>query len=333
MNKRIIVLSILLVAVLASSGVAGAEEIFVVPGGQSIGVAVVTEGLVVIGNSDLGNIPSPARLSGLRAGDRLLSVNGESLTSAEHLLYLIDGKDSVELLIERDGKRFSREIRPVHDPRDGMSRLGVWVRDSAAGIGTLSFYDPETMKYASLGHAITDIDTGNILSVEDGLLFDAAVVDINRSESGSPGELIGQFSLKDAPVGTIRENNSFGVFGELYAKPYESAYSGAVPIAEPASVKNGKAILLTTLTDGEVHAYDCEITRCARQDSPAMRSMSIRITDEELIRQTGGIAQGMSGSPILQDGKLVGVVTHVYVGDPQQGYAVYAKWMYDEMAA
>ena len=314
-------------------GTALSETIFVVPGGQSIGVAVATEGLVVIGNSDLGSLPSPARLAGLRAGDRLISADGEPLTSAEHLLYLIAEKPSISLEVERENERFSVTLSPVKDPRDGVSRLGVWVRDSAAGVGTLSFYDPQTLRYGALGHAITDVDTGSILSIDEGLLFDASVVDIRRGESGTPGELIGRFSLQDEAIGFIRKNTEFGIFGSLYAPAESGCFPGAIPLADPDEVKSGKAQLYTALDADGVRAYDCEITRVTPQSAPATRSMTIRITDDELIAKTGGIAQGMSGSPIVQNGKLVGVVTHEYVGDPQQGYAVYAKWMYDEMAA
>jgi len=331
MKKRRFLVFLLILA-LATPGAALAEAVFVVPGGQSIGVAVATNGLVVIGNSDLGSIPSPARMAGLRAGDVLISADGEPLTSAQHLLYLIEEKSSVTLAVQRGGEQFALEISPVKDPRDGVSRLGVWVRDSAVGVGTLSFYDPETLRYGALGHAITDIDTGTILSIDEGLLFDSCVVDIQRGASGAPGELIGQFSLQEEAVGSICKNTEFGIFGSLDA-PAAEGFTGAIPLAEPNEVKSGKAQLYTTLDGEGVRAYDCEITRVTAQNAPATRSMTIRITDKQLIEKTGGNAQGMSGSPIIQNGKLVGVVTHVYVGDPQQGYAVYAKWMYDEMAA
>ena len=181
MYKRRFFLPLLLILSIALLGAAAqAEDVYVVPGGQSVGVAVATEGLVVIGNSDLGNVPSPARLAGLRAGDRLLSLDGEEITSAEHLAYLLDGKTEATLTVARDGEIFQVEARPVKDARDGVNRLGVWVRDSAAGVGTLSFYDPQTLRYGALGHAITDVDTGTILSVDRGLLYGAQVVDVHR---------------------------------------------------------------------------------------------------------------------------------------------------------
>lgn len=333
MYKRRFFLPLLLILSIALLGAAArAEDVYVVPGGQSVGVAVATEGLVVIGNSDLGNVPSPARLAGLRAGDRLLSLDGEEITSAEHLAYLLDGKTEATLTVARDGEIFQVEARPVKDARDDVNRLGVWVRDSAAGVGTLSFYDPQTLRYGALGHAITDVDTGTILSVDRGLLYGAQVVDVRRGASGEPGELIGQFQISGDAAGVIEKNTPFGVFGAL-DEGMENGLFGAMPLAEPDEVKTGSAQLLTTLDDGGVRAYDCEITRCARQSEPQTRGMTIRVTDEELLETTGGIAQGMSGSPILQDGKLVGVVTHVFLGDPQQGYAVYARWMYDQMAA
>ncbi|HIS92816.1 MAG TPA: SpoIVB peptidase [Candidatus Alectryocaccomicrobium excrementavium] len=332
MMKRRFFLPILALAIALSGATARAEDIYVVPGGQSVGVAVATEGLVVIGNSDLGNVPSPARLAGLRAGDRLIALDGETITSAEHLQYLLDGKDRATITVDRDGQSLEVDVAPIKDGRDGVNRLGVWVRDSAAGVGTLSFYDPQSLRYGALGHAITDVDTGTILSVDRGLLYGAQVVDVRRGETGEPGELIGQFQISGEAAGDIEKNTAFGVFGLLEAA-MEGGLYGAVPLAEPENVKTGSAQLLTTLDGGGVRAYDCEITRCARQDEPETRGLTIKITDEELLETTGGIAQGMSGSPILQDGKLVGVVTHVYIGDPQQGYAVYARWMYDQMAA
>ena len=196
MYKRRFFLPLLLILSIALLGAAAqAEDVYVVPGGQSVGVAVATEGLVVIGNSDLGNVPSPARLAGLRAGDRLLSLDGEEITSAEHLAYLLDGKTEATLTVARDGEIFQVEARPVKDARDGVNRLGVWVRDSAAGVGTLSFYDPQTLRYGALGHAITDVDTGTILSVDRGLLYGAQVVDVHRGASGEPGELIGHWMM------------------------------------------------------------------------------------------------------------------------------------------
>ena len=309
------------------------EEKILIPGGSPVGVAIKTQGVVVVGVSDLGgSVKSPARTAGLTGGDLILEVDGTPVTGAHHLSTLIDSGDIVVLTVDRNGDTLYLPLQPVLDTRDNTYRLGAWVRDSTAGVGTLSFYDPESGRYGALGHAITDIDTGTILSIDEGLLFDSCVVDIQRGASGAPGELIGQFSLLEEAVGSICKNTEFGIFGSLDA-PAAEGFTGAIPLAEPNEVKSGKAQLYTTLDGEGVRAYDCEITRVTAQNAPATRSMTIRITDKQLIEKTGGIAQGMSGSPIIQNGKLVGVVTHVYVGDPQQGYAVYAKWMYDEMAA
>ena len=304
----------------------GAEKTLV-PGGSLVGVAIRTRGVLLVGTSDVGGSPSPARKAGLRAGDTILSVDGSEVHSAQELAARVTGPDSVALTVERAGERFRATVRPIADSRDGAYRLGAWVRDTTAGVGTLSFVDPQTRSCGALGHAVADIDTGTLMPVAEGYLYRCEAVEIRKGEPGSPGELVGSFFSGDARVGTISENTSYGIFGR-YSAQIDGA---AVPICTRSEVRTGPAQILCELDERGVLAYECEIVRTSPQDAPAQRGLILRVTDPELLARTGGIVQGMSGSPILQNGRLVGAVTHVFVNDPTQGYGVYIEWMLEAL--
>ena len=302
----------------------------VIPGGQAIGVALEMKGVLVVGASDVGQTVSPARKAGIRAGDRIVAVNGTQIQSAQHLSELIKKGGEAKLTVQRGDDSLSVPVMPVKDGLDGAYRLGIWVRDSTAGVGTLSFYDPESGMYGALGHAITDVDTGAMLSVVDVSIKKSRVVDILKSSDGRPGELMGDFMTSAVELGGLAKNTQRGIYGKLNRPLSNSLYPEGVPVAARTELATGPATLLTTLDDGGVKSYDCEITKLFNQSEPGQRSMVIKITDPELIEKTGGIVQGMSGSPILQNGKLAGVVTHVYIDDTLLGYAVYAEWMLKE---
>lgn len=302
----------------------------VVPGGQAIGVALEMAGVLVVGASDIGQTVSPARRAGIRAGDRILAVGGTAITSAQHLSDLIKDGDEAKLQVLRGDEKLSVPVKPVRDGEDGAYRLGIWVRDSTAGVGTLSFYDPKSGMYGALGHAITDVDTGSMLTVGEGAIYESRVVDILRSEGGRPGELMGDFMNDEKELGPLTKNTQRGIYGKLNRSLSNALYPEGVPVASRTELVTGPATLLTTIDDQGVRSYDCEITKLFSQNEPGQRSMVIKITDPELLKRTGGIVQGMSGSPILQNGKLAGVVTHVYIDDTQLGYAVYAEWMLKE---
>lgn len=300
-----------------------------VPGGQSVGVALMTEGVIVVGSSDIGSTPSPARLAGIRAGDRIVRVNDTDVTSADQLRALVSEGGEALVEIARGDETLVVTVEPVLDVSDGAYRLGAWVRDSTAGIGTLSFYDPESGAFGALGHAITDVDTGIVLPVGYGGIYESSVVDINKGKSGEPGELLGSFFDAETQLGTVEKNTDYGIFGTMQGEVENPLYPEGVPVGTRADVHVGSAQLLTTLVDGQIRAYDCEIVKLTEQNTPATRSMVVKVTDEELLNATGGIVQGMSGSPILQDGRLVGAVTHVFINDPTQGYGIYIEWMLD----
>ena len=306
------------------------EQRILIPGGLPVGVVIQTQGVLVVGVSDLGgSTKSPAREAGLQPGDLICEVDGVQITDAAHLSSMISSGAPVILTIRRENRLFSLPLTPTCDPRDGVYRLGAWVRDSTAGVGTLSFYDPQSNRYGALGHAVTDIDTGLVLDVQNGEIVKSSIVEIHKGAAGEPGELVGQFGGASEPLGEISVNGACGIYGEAYSPIDNPLYPDGLPIASRDEIRTGYAQLLTTLDDTGLRTYDCEITRIARHASSQQRSMMISITDPKLLEQTGGIVQGMSGSPIIQDGKLVGAVTHVLVNDPTRGYGIFIENMLD----
>jgi stage IV sporulation protein B len=304
----------------------------VVPGGHSIGVALRTRGVLVVGVSDIATEAGtvcPARDANLRAGEAIVNVSGVPVNSVDEFTELLADAHGaeVELTISgTDGLRTAR-VTPVLDPHDNRYRLGAWVRDSTAGVGTLSFYDPSSARYGALGHAICDVDTGDMLTVSDGEILASDIVAIREGAKGAPGELRGAFIEKALRLGSITDNLRCGIYGGMYSDIANPLYPDGIAVSNRTLIHTGAAQLLTTLDEGGIRAYDCEITQVFRQDEPSTRSMVIRITDPDLISKTGGIVQGMSGSPLIQDGMLVGAVTHVFINDPTQGYGIYIDWM------
>lgn len=309
-------------------------EYILYPGGQSIGAALNTKGVLVVGISDVGD-GNPAKDAGLRVGDMILSIDGQDVQSAAHLTEIVSKKGAgpLKMTYSRAGSTKIGTLYPVQDKVDGRMRLGIWVRESTAGVGTLSFFDPSNMHYGALGHAISDIDTGITLPIKEGSILQSTVVGIRKGERGNPGELQGSFLRDKKILGDIRLNNSFGIYGRADTPMVNPLYPDGLPIASQSKVHIGPASILTTLDGGGVKEYKVEIVRVARQSTAAQKSMTIHVTDPELLEKTGGIVQGMSGSPILQDGRIIGAVTHVFVNDPTQGYGVFIEWMLQQANA
>ena len=295
-----------------------------IPGGQSVGLGMQMEGVMVVGVASGSDAAQK-----LKPGDTVLSLNGQRVTSAEQITQLVSRYEgqTMSLSCLRDGEAFDTKVRPL--TQDGAWRLGIWVRSSTAGVGTLTYYDPEKGVYGALGHSVSDSDTGRIFTVRDGKLWRAQVVDVKKGLRGAPGELRGSFLKENRVLGTIEKNTVFGVYGKADAIT-SPLYSSGLPVASRSSVHTGKATILSTVDDAGVRAYQVEIVEVARQKSPSPKSFVIRVTDPALIEKTGGIVQGMSGSPVIQDGHLVGAVTHVFVDDPLMGYGLYIEWMLEE---
>ena len=302
-----------------------------IPGGQALGVAMRTDGVLIVGLSETAEGVCPARECGLHPGDVIRTVEGAAVTSAEQLTALVNAAGARPLAIsyERNGQQRTATLTPHRDASTGAVRMGAWVRDSTAGVGTLSFYDPDTGRYAALGHAITDGDTGAVLTVSEGQVLRASIVAVQKGRAGTPGELKGSFLREKETLGDIRRNTILGIYGTLNAPAANPIYPEGLPVGLRDTVHTGPATILSTV-DGSMAEYAVEIVRVNPQNAPAPKSMVIRVTDERLLEKTGGIVQGMSGSPIVQDGRIVGAVTHVFVGDPQQGYGLYIDWMLQE---
>ncbi len=309
------------------------DDLRLFPGGQAVGVALHTKGVLVVGTSDLTGANSPARLAGIKPGDIIMAADGQNIESTEDLTSIVSayGAMPLPLTIQRGASTLSLTLQAKRDGQSGEYRIGAWVRDSTAGVGTMSFYGEveqgKGVRYGALGHAITDADTQQILTVGAGEVMLADVVDVRKGQSGYPGELKGSFLREARVLGGITRNNVYGIYGGLTTVPEHPFYPEGLPIGRRDAVHEGPATILCTVDAEGMKEYDVQIMEVTRQSAPAQRSMVLKITDEELLEKTGGIVQGMSGSPIIQDGRLIGAVTHVFVNDPTMGYGLYVEWM------
>ena len=299
-------------------------------GGRAVGMVLYTKGVQVVGlaavDTDTG-AQSPASAAGLRQGDVILAVDGQAVTGVKQLSTLLHAGQGATLRVERGGQELSLSLRPVREAKSGQMKLGAWVRESTSGIGTLSF--SEGKRFCALGHGITDLDTGVNLCAGRGFITPVELGPVVAAKNGRVGELTGAFSAAESEaMGSIDSNGDFGVAGEL--RPGQDIFGPALPLGEPEQVHTGAATLYSDAA-GTWRAYDCRIIRTKVQSSPEVQGMMIEVTDTDLISLTGGIVPGMSGSPIVQDGYLVGVVTHVFVNEPKRGYCIYARWMYEKL--
>lgn len=312
-------------------------EYKVIPGGQSIGVKLNTKGVLVVGHhlikTSQGKV-SPGSDAGIQVGDMITKINGNEIRHmgevASHVRSAGEKGETLKLELKRKDETIVRELQPAKDTGDNTYRMGLYIRDSAAGIGTMTFYDPKTKSYGALGHVISDMDTKQPIVVNDGKIVRSKVTSIERGANGDPGEKLAEFSGNKDVIGTITRNSPFGIFGKITEEPSLSPVKKPMPIALPNQVKEGPAKILTVVHGDKVEEYDVEIVSTVQQKFPATKGMVIKITDPDLLKATGGIVQGMSGSPIIQNGKLVGAVTHVFVNDPTSGYGVHIEWMLRE---
>lgn len=310
----------------------------VVPGGHSIGVQLRSAGVMVVGFAAIqdasGSLHQPAKEAGILLGDSILSIDGKKVNGEDHAAILFDmaGKAGkpVPVLIRREGKQMERTVTPVRDRESNRWRVGLYIRDGATGVGTLTFYEPVSGKYGALGHVIADSESSRALEFASGQIDGAEVVKIQRGKRGLPGEKITNSLGPGARLGDIEQNTRFGIFGNMNTSVANPYYPEPLPVAMASQVKEGPAEILTVVAGQKIERFQVEILRIMRQPTAEGKNMIVRVTDPRLLQETGGIVQGMSGSPIIQDGHLVGAVTHVFVNDPTRGYGVLIEWMLQE---
>ncbi len=313
-------------AVPAASYTEPAERRMVIPCGTPFGIKMLTDGVVV---TDLGAVngrlsqQSPAEAAGIRKGDIVTSVNGVPVTDSESLSRAVQENPVCTIKVMRGEEEMTFTANALESDKDGEYKLGMWTKDSVAGIGTMTYYDPETGVFAGLGHGVSDTSSGIRMPLLSGEITAVTITDVVRGADGMPGELCGAF-ISSVEIGKLTLNSDFGVFGQCTAEPL---IGDPVEIAHKDEVKTGHAVICTTTGGMMPEEYDIEIVSIDRGSTSPARNMTIRITDPDLLSRTGGIVQGMSGSPILQDGRLVGAVTHVLVNESDMGYAVFAENM------
>ncbi|MDO4292859.1 MAG: SpoIVB peptidase [Eubacteriales bacterium] len=308
-----------------------------IPAGVPIGIYVRTDGILVIGQGEfegLGNVTREPARHLLQAGDYILQADGEKVESKAAFTRLVSEANGRELVltIRRDGQVFDVKVRPEQD-RDGAYKLGIWIRDNAQGVGTMTYLKSDA-SFGALGHGINDADTAALMEVESGSLYRTEIIAVKKGQDGTPGELTGviDYNLENR-IGTIEINSVEGIFGTLSREKADSIQTAAMPVGLKQDVHLGEAQILCSV-DGQTapQLYTVQIRAVHLNHDNVNRGIELQVTDERLIRQTGGIVQGMSGSPILQDGKLVGAVTHVFVHDSTRGYGIFVETMLEHGA-
>lgn len=295
--------------------------------GTPFGIKMFSDGVMVVGFSDIQTakgVRCPAKAAQLKPGDVIIRLNGEKVKSnADVENHIVEkGSSPVTVTFLRDGIQMETRLVPVYDTTAGTFRTGMWVRDSSAGVGTMTFYDVQKGMFAGLGHGIKDTDTQKDIRLLSGEIVNVRITGCIPSANGEAGELKGVFTSQFA-TGRVWANSANGVYGSVFSPPADNM----MQVASPAEVQAGPATILTTIEGTKPKEYDIVIEKIALTGSSQNKNMVIRVTDEELLERTGGIVQGMSGSPIIQNGKLVGAVTHVFVNQVTRGYAVFAQNM------
>ena len=300
------------------------ESVYVYLGGYPLGFTLSCSGVVVVAISN-------DSVKDIKEGDVITKINNVSVNSAEQILHLINSEDyageELQVSYNRNNQEKVTNLKPVYDKALKIYKLGLWIRDNAAGVGTLTYIRKDNLRFGALGHPVCDIDTGSLMPVSSGNIFRCNIVGCKKGSKGNPGELKGLFLRNGKVLGGLDTNNKFGVYG-TFGSDYVRAFDNElVEVARRSEIKSGKAKIRCTIDGTTPKDYDIEIVKTYFQSTENTKSMFIRVTDKELLQKTGGIVQGMSGSPIIQNGKLVGAVTHVFVSDPTKGYGVYADWM------
>ncbi len=299
--------------------------------GNTVGVKLKLDGILVIGISDVladDQKVIPVKNTGIRPGNIITRINDENVNSIEDLVDVIDSNGGKPLKINyKSGNEIQEAmVSPVKSSEDNKYHIGLWVRDSTAGIGTLTFYDSKTGRFGALGHGITDVDTGTLMSVKSGEILESSILGVKMGKSGIPGELKGIFT-EGTKLGTIQTNTEIGIYGKLDKLAAQRIDGKLYPVGVRADITEGPATILSNIDGKKIEEYCIIIQRVSRQNLNGSKGMIIKITDERLLSATGGIVQGMSGSPIIQNGRIVGAVTHVLVNDPTRGYGIFIEAM------
>lgn len=303
----------------------------VVPVGQTIGLKLYTKGVLVVGMSEVksgDNKNEPYINSEIKEGDTILTVNEKEISSTEELVKSVNESkgENLKITYSSEGEIKVANIKPGKS-NEGEYKLGLWVRDAAAGVGTISFYEPSTKTFAALGHGIQDVDTEKLITISNGEIVTANIIDIRKGKKGKPGEIRGNIS-SGKEIGEISKNTAFGIYGKLNDTiTLNLNEADAIEVASRDEITTGPAKIICTLQDNKKEEYNVEIQRIDRNNNENNKSMLLKVIDKDLIEKTGGIIQGMSGSPIVQNGKFIGAVTHVLVNEPTMGYGVFADIM------
>lgn len=309
-----------------SSTVTVSKRQYVVPSGDIFGIKIFTDGILIVGMDDVptaDGILNPAKRAGLKNGDVILAVDGVTAQNVSQLSAAVQaGAESITLTVRRNEKVWQTELTLAVSSNDGKPKAGLWVRDSTAGVGTLTFYCKENGIFGGLGHAICDIDTGTVMPFGHGEAVKTQISGCYKGSAGITGELCGVF--QEETLGTLYSNGETGVYGVLEAFDKSAA---ELPVATKNEVKTGYAQILATVDDAGPQYYDAKIIKVYPNSDENGKNMIVEVTDRTLIEKTGGIVQGMSGSPIIQNGMLVGAVTHVFVNNALQGYGIFAETM------
>lgn len=308
----------------------------VVPLGNAIGLKLYTKGVMVVGMSEVQgedqNNYKPYENTGLKEGDMIVEIDDVTVTCISELIDTVNKSkgDKIEVKYVRDSDTKVTNITPVKTSSSEY-KLGLWVRDAQGGVGTASFFEKDSGMFCALGHGITDVDTGEVVNIANGELVTTNIVSITKGEKGKPGEIKGSIETGEK-IGDVSKNTSFGIYGTVSQKSKLGISSNdEVEVALRDEIKQGEAEIICELEDGKKENYKIQIQKVYTSNNYDNKSMLIKITDERLIEKTGGIVQGMSGSPIMQNGKFVGSVTHVLVNDPTVGYGVFADMMIKQM--
>lgn len=308
------------------------DETYVMPVGVPVGLYIHTKGVMVLGTGKVtnleGEVSEPAKAV-FKSGDYILSINGIAIRNTSQALSVIQacGGQTLCFDILRDGARMALSLDPIQTAED-VYKVGIWLRDDTQGIGTITYVDAN-QNFAALGHGITDVDTGLLMDINYGMAYWSNILSVVKGESGTPGEIVGTIDYQSKNrIGDITSNTTCGIFGTLNEDIFSYDAAKAVPVAHQQDIEKGAAQMLCAV-GGDVEAYDIEIEKII-YDSGDSKNLVIRVTDEALLKKTNGILQGMSGSPILQNGKLVGAVTHVFVNDPTKGYGIFIENMLED---